>query len=130
MVLPHIAFNLFETQQINFRLLSVNEASLNAIPTVAKMRALHNNYEKDTAVNEYVTAMERNEENDFIDSLLSSSIMRLAMQFLQQKGLPARVSCRVQKLIRVIPRESYPRPEKPQRSVENNMVQHVFSWSR
>lgn len=86
-------FDLFEIHEIDFRLLSVNEASLNAIPTVAKMRALHNNYEKDTSVNEYVTAMERNEENDFIDSLLSSSIMRLAMQFLQQKGWSASVIC-------------------------------------
>lgn len=109
----------------------MNEALLNAIPTVAKMRALHNNYEKDTTVNEYVTAMERNEENDFIDSLLSSPIMRLAMQFLQQKGCPPVLRILLSFiLIHKIPRESNPRPEEPPRFVKNYMVQHVFAWSR
>lgn len=69
------------------RLLVVNEIALNALPTVSKMRLLHNNYEKDTLVNEYVTAIERSEENDFIDALVGTQVMRQTMQFLQQKGM-------------------------------------------
>lgn len=50
------------------------------------MKLLYNNYEQDQAVNEHVTAMERNEENDFVDALLGGAQMRQTMQFLQQKG--------------------------------------------
>lgn len=49
------------------------------------MKLLYNNYEQDTAINEHVTAMERNEETDFVDALLGGSLMRHTMQFLQQK---------------------------------------------
>lgn len=56
-------------------------------PTIAKMRLLFNNYEQDTTVNEHVTANERKEENDFLDAVMATSVMRQAMLFLQQKGL-------------------------------------------
>lgn len=55
--------------------------------TIAKMRLLFNNYEQDTLVNEHVTANERKEENDFLDAVMATSVMRQAMLFLQQKGL-------------------------------------------
>lgn len=55
--------------------------------TIAKMRLLFNNYEEDTTVNEHVTANERKEENDFLDAVMATSVMRQAMLFLQQKGL-------------------------------------------
>lgn len=51
------------------------------------MRELYNNYEIDTTVNEHVTPFERNEENDFLDAIMATSVMRHAMQFLQQKGI-------------------------------------------
>jgi poly(U)-specific endoribonuclease len=54
--------------------------------TVDKMKALFNNYELDTLVNEYVTPLERKEENEFLDAILATPVMRQAMNFLQQKG--------------------------------------------
>lgn len=69
------------------KFLDVDEARLFAIPTVEKMRALYNNYELDTSVNEHATALEKNEESDFIDELLKTNVMRALMQFLQQKGV-------------------------------------------
>lgn len=68
-------------------LLSVDERQVFAVPTIEKMRALFNNYEVDTMVNEYVTPMEKKEENDFVDALLTTSVMRSAMLFLQKKGV-------------------------------------------
>ncbi|XP_055549223.1 endoribonuclease CG2145-like [Wyeomyia smithii] len=67
--------------------LSVDERQVYAVPTVEKMRALFNNYEVDTMVNEYVTPMEKKEENDFVDALLATNVMRTAMLFLQKKGV-------------------------------------------
>lgn len=55
-------------------------------PTIAKMRLLFNNYETDTMVNEHVTPNERKEENDFLDAIMATSVMRQAMQFLQSKS--------------------------------------------
>ncbi|XP_058825301.1 endoribonuclease CG2145-like [Topomyia yanbarensis] len=67
--------------------LSVDERQVYAVPTIEKMRALFNNYELDTMVNEHVTAMEKKEENDFVDALLATNVMRSAMLFLQKKGV-------------------------------------------
>lgn len=50
------------------------------------MRALFNNYEMDSTVNEYVSPLERQEENEFIDELLKTPVMKAAMKFLQDKG--------------------------------------------
>lgn len=69
------------------KFLAVDEAQLFAVPTVEKMRALYNNYELDTSVNEHSTALEKNEENDFIDELLKTNVMRTLMQFLQTKNV-------------------------------------------
>lgn len=67
-------------------LLRVDAKALDS-PTIAKMRVLFNNYETDTLVNEHVTPNERKEENDFLDAVMATPVMRQAMQFLQQKGL-------------------------------------------
>ncbi|EDW62295.1 endoribonuclease CG2145 [Drosophila virilis] len=67
-------------------LLSVDAKALEP-STIAKMRLLFNNYEQDTLVNEHVTANERKEENEFLDAVMATSVMRQAMLFLQQKGL-------------------------------------------
>lgn len=56
-------------------------------PTIVKMRLLFNNYEHDTHVNEHVTPNERKEENDFLDAVMATPVMRQAMLFLQQKGV-------------------------------------------
>lgn len=38
-------------------------------------------------MNEYVTPIERIEENDFIEAVTATSVMRHAMNFLQQKNI-------------------------------------------
>lgn len=67
------------------KLLTVDEQNLYRVNTVEKMRALFNNYELDTSINEHATALEKNEENDFIDELLKTNVMRTLMQFLLTK---------------------------------------------
>lgn len=68
------------------RLLTINETILNEVQTIAKMRALFNNYEVDSTVNEYVSPVERQEENEFLDEVLKTPVMKAAMKFLQDKG--------------------------------------------
>ncbi|KAM7349042.1 endoribonuclease Arlr [Cochliomyia hominivorax] len=67
-------------------LLEIDSKALDS-PTIAKMRLLFNNYEQDTLVNEFVTPIERKEENDFVDAVMATSVMRQAMLFLQNKGI-------------------------------------------
>uniref|UniRef100_A0A2M3YZB4 Putative polyu-specific endoribonuclease n=1 Tax=Anopheles braziliensis TaxID=58242 RepID=A0A2M3YZB4_9DIPT len=67
--------------------LTVDETKIYAIPTIEKMHALFNNYELDTMTNEHVTPLEKKEENDFVDALLTTNVMRQAMLFLQKKGI-------------------------------------------
>lgn len=67
--------------------LSIDERDVYAAPTIEKMRALFNNYELDTMVNEHQSPLEKKEENDFVDALLATNVMRTAMLFLQKKGV-------------------------------------------
>ena len=48
--------------------------ALDANPSIEKMRQLYNNYEQDTMVNEFVTPLEKKEENDFVDILMTSPV--------------------------------------------------------
>lgn len=68
------------------RLLSVSNATLSSIPTIVKLRALYDNYEVDTMTVENVTPIERQEEDEFIDKILDTAVMKMAMTYLQQKG--------------------------------------------
>lgn len=72
---------------------TVNEGLLDAITSVNQMRLLYNNYELDTLVNEYVTPLEKKEENDFVDGLMTSPLIRHAMTFLKDKGSNAKLCC-------------------------------------
>lgn len=56
------------------------------IPTIQKFVPLLDNYERDSLVNEHVTAQERTEENAFMDAVMSTSVMRHLMTFLKNKG--------------------------------------------
>lgn len=40
------------------------------------MTALFNNYENDATINEYVSPIERKEEDEFLDAILSTPVMR------------------------------------------------------
>ncbi|XP_047985538.1 endoribonuclease CG2145-like [Leguminivora glycinivorella] len=66
-------------------LLTVSQATWN-IPTIQKFVPLLDNYERDTLVNEYVTPQERNEENAFMDAIMSTTVIRHMMNFLKEKG--------------------------------------------
>ncbi|XP_073957177.1 uncharacterized protein [Choristoneura fumiferana] len=66
-------------------LMTVSPAAWN-IPTIQKLIPLLDNYEKDTLVNEYVTPQERNEENAFMDTIMSTAVIRHLMIFLKEKG--------------------------------------------
>lgn len=70
-----------------FSLITVSEADLESVTSVKLIRKLYNNYELDTMTNEFVTPLEKKEENDFVDAIMSTSVMRHAMAFLQQKGM-------------------------------------------
>lgn len=56
-------------------MLAIDE-KLFSMSTVEKMKLMFNNYEQDTSINEYVTPIERKEENDFIEAVMSSPVMR------------------------------------------------------
>ncbi|XP_045497969.1 uridylate-specific endoribonuclease D-like [Colias croceus] len=66
-------------------LLTISPEAWN-IPTIEKLVPLLDNYERNTLVNEYVTAQERNEENAFMDAIMSTSVIRYLMNFLKEKG--------------------------------------------
>lgn len=69
-----------------FSLITVTETDLETVNSVKLIRKLYNNYELDTMTNEFVTPLEKKEENDFVDAVMATSVMRHAMSFLQQKG--------------------------------------------
>lgn len=69
-----------------FSLISVSDADLESVTSVKLIRKLYNNYELDTMTNEFVTPLEKKEENDFVDAIMVTPVMRHAMSFLQQKG--------------------------------------------
>ncbi|CAG4978465.1 unnamed protein product [Parnassius apollo] len=56
------------------------------IPTIQKFVPLLDNYERDTMINEYVTAQERIEENAFMDAIMSTTVIRHLMNFFKEKG--------------------------------------------
>jgi poly(U)-specific endoribonuclease len=65
----------------NCRLLRIDE-KVKTLNIVEKMKSMYNNYEQDTSINEYVLPIERKEENDFIDAVLATPVMRCNFQFI------------------------------------------------
>ncbi|KAL4712706.1 hypothetical protein ACJJTC_008003 [Scirpophaga incertulas] len=65
-------------------LLTISPEAWN-IPTIAKFIPLLDNYERDTLVNEYVTPQERNEENAFMDAIMSTAVIRHLMLYFKEK---------------------------------------------
>ena len=66
-------FSLFKISC--FRLLKIDD-KLFTLPTVEKMKAMYNNYEQDAAINEYVSPIEKKEEDEFVDAVLATPVMR------------------------------------------------------
>lgn len=69
-----------------FSLLTVSNTTLSRSQTIIKLRALFDNYELDTSVVESVTPAERREEDEFLDKVLDTQVMKIAMNYLKQKG--------------------------------------------
>lgn len=64
----------------------MSNATLSRIPTIVKLRALFDNYELDTMTEETVTTAERQEEDEFLEKILDTAVMRTAMNYLKDKG--------------------------------------------
>lgn len=73
-----------------FSLIAADESIFHKIPTIAKMLPLFDAYTPDTRVTEKPTAIVQREIHDFIDALLDTPPMQIAMEFLHQKGSFAR----------------------------------------
>lgn len=71
-------------------LITVSETDLESVTSVKLIRKLYNNYELDTMTNEFVTPLEKREENDLVDTIMATPVMRHAMSFLQEKGKKCR----------------------------------------
>lgn len=81
--IPFWCFKLFS---FFHRLLTVSNSTLSGVSTIVSMRALFDNYEADTMINENVTPQELREEDEFLDKILDTAVMKIAMTYLQQKG--------------------------------------------
>lgn len=75
-----------QTDEAALPLITVSETDLESVSSVKLMRKLYNNYELDTMTNEFVTPLEKREENDLVDTIMATPVMRHAMAFLQEKG--------------------------------------------
>lgn len=69
------------------RLLTVRSEAFQ-LPTISKLWALFDNYIADVNIAETVSPEELREQNEFIDAVFATPVMRRAQAFLEQKGLP------------------------------------------
>jgi len=69
------------------RLFNVNAAAYQ-LPTISRMLPLLDNFVADVNVAETLTAAQAREQNEFIDAIFNTNVMRRAETFLQQRGLP------------------------------------------
>lgn len=70
-----------------------------AIPTVSKLARLYDNYVAEVNVMEMVTFEERTEENDFLDAVLASDIMKMTQEFLRAKGTYLFLNWKIENLL-------------------------------
>ncbi|KAL7029780.1 hypothetical protein ACKWTF_006361 [Chironomus riparius] len=63
------------------------ENELTELDTIKHMIMMYDNYERNSSVNEIVTDDERQEEKNFINSLLSTAVMKKTINFLESKNL-------------------------------------------
>lgn len=58
---------------------------MNNVTTIKKMRQLFDNYEMDATIIEKETDGERKEQDEFINAVLNTKVMKTLMQFLVKK---------------------------------------------
>ncbi|KAK4885092.1 hypothetical protein RN001_001363 [Aquatica leii] len=62
------------------------QSNVNQIPTISKLKRLHDNYIVYVDQNEQVTSGERQEEDDMLNAFLSTQVMEYTRNFLVEKG--------------------------------------------
>jgi len=76
------------------------DQSLLRRPVYSKLLALYNNYDVDTTVKETVTRSELNEEEDFLNEVMKSDVMKETMRFLSAKQLFTKSATEFKKLLK------------------------------
>lgn len=64
----------------------MSNTTLSGIATIVSLQKLYDNYELDTMTVENVTPDESQEEDEFLNKILDTPVMKAAMNYLQQKG--------------------------------------------
>lgn len=68
-------------------LLTIDESIVYNVSTIAKMRALFDNYKMDVKKKENITPYKLREDADFLNAVLDTKVMQTAMHFLHTKGI-------------------------------------------
>uniref|UniRef100_T1GPH6 EndoU domain-containing protein n=1 Tax=Megaselia scalaris TaxID=36166 RepID=T1GPH6_MEGSC len=55
--------------------------------SISKLLQLYDNYEPDTSIDEHFTPIQSKEENEFLDIVMVSGVMKEALSFLHSKGI-------------------------------------------
>jgi len=76
------------------------DQSLLRKPIYSKLLALYDNYDVDTSRREAVSQSELREEDDFLDEVLKTDVMRETMRFLAAKKLFTKSSSEFKKLLK------------------------------
>ena len=58
---------------------------LDLVPTVANLKALYDNFQRDASQTENMTPERRNEENSFLDEIVKTPVMSRALNWLVEK---------------------------------------------
>ncbi|CAG9863409.1 unnamed protein product [Phyllotreta striolata] len=103
-------------------LLSINSA-VYSMPTISKLTPLYNNYILETNQNEVYTQEEKNEENDFLNAVLSTPVMEYTRNFLINKGKIGRDPQEFKDILRQIWFNMYARGGN---KVGSSGFEHVF----
>lgn len=88
------------------------------------MKVLYDNYEMNTKVDEIFTEEELTEERIFIDTLLETPVMKLAMNFLEEKGIVSNNIEAHRELIQKLWFDVYPRDKGTVGS--SSGFEHIF----
>lgn len=96
-------------------------------PSINKLNKLFDNYEVDISKTEVVTKEESKEEDDFINTLLSSDILTTVMNFLATKGYFAKNTQTYKTILKSIWFQQYSRIKG---SIGSSGFEHVFLVER
>lgn len=94
------------------------------MPTIRLMRKLFDNYDMNTLHAEDITPEEDEEENNFISSLLDTSIMMHSMDFLASKGYFSKNMNEYKQVLKKIWFHPYSRSNRTELS--SSGFEHVF----